>query len=240
MAAAKEGQTIELITPDGPMPAFVATPAGDAKGGVVVIQEAFGLTPHIESIVARLAEAGFVAVAPAMFHRSGSPTFDYGDWEKIGPAFASMTAEGIGADVSAAIDHLGTLGFSVEHCGVVGFCMGGTVALMAGTEHVLGAAVTFYGGGVTTGRFGFPPLVEAAPNLRSPWLGLFGDEDQGIPVDDVEALREAAAAAKVDTQVVRYAGAGHGFNNDEREDAYHAASAVDAWRRMLAWFDSHL
>ena len=94
--------------------------------------------------------------------------------------------------------------------------MGGSVTLVAAADHELGAAVTFYGGGVSQGRFGFDPLVEVAPRLQTPWLGLFGDLDQGIPIDDVEALRAAAATAPVSTEVVRYAEAGHGFNCDQR------------------------
>ena len=106
--------------------------------------------------------------------------------------------------------------------GVVGFCMGGTVALITAVERG-GAAVTFYGGGVTEGRFGFPPLVDLAPRLRAPWLGLYGDLDQGISVDQVEALRAAAATAATKIEVVRYADAGHGFHCDQRA-SFHAAS----------------
>ena len=80
----------------------------------------------------------------------------------------------------------------------------------------MGAAVTFYGGGVTEGRFGFPPLVEEATRLGAPWLGLYGDLDQGIPVDDVEQLREAAAGSGQTTGIVRYPEAGHGFHCDQR------------------------
>jgi carboxymethylenebutenolidase len=82
-------------------------------------------------------------------------------------------------------------------------------------------------------------LVDAAPSLRAPWLGLYGDEDQGIPVDDVERLRAAAAQSAVETEVVRYAEAGHGFHCDVRA-SYHQGAAADAWQRTLAWFDRHL
>ena len=87
---------------------------------------------------------------------------------------------------------------------------------------------------------GFPSLLDIAPELRTPWLGLYGDLDQGIPVDEVEALRRVAAAAPVPTEIVRYPEAGHGFNCDDRPDAYHEPSATDAWRRTLAWFAEHL
>jgi len=232
-------ETLELATADGPMPAYAAMPEGEPKGGVLVVQEAFGLTSHIESICRRLADAGYTAVAPAYFHRSGSPVFEYGEFEKLMPVMKELTAAGIREDTRAGLAALADRGLPAPRVGVVGFCMGGSVALMAGADHSLGAAVTFYGGGVVEGRFGFEPLIAVAPRLQSPWLGLFGDLDQGIPPEQVEALREAAATASVPTEVVRYPDAGHGFNCDDR-DAYHEPSATDAWARTLAWFDQHL
>src|SRR3954466_6441135 len=195
---------LTLPTPDGDMPVAEAIPTGDPRGAVVVVQEAFGLNDHIEALCDRLAEAGFHAVAPALFHRAGSPTFGYEDFQALMPVMNALTADGIGADLDACYTHLSSKGFGDARTGIVGFCMGGTVALWAGGQRPLGAAVTFYGGGVSQGRFGFPPLVEIAPDLRTPWLGLFGDQDQGIPVDDVEALRTAASKASVSTEIVRY------------------------------------
>ena len=107
--------------------------------------------------------------------------------------------------------------------------MGGAVSLFAGTEHELGAAVSFYGGGVKEGRFGLPSLIELAPSLKTPWFGAYGDRDSGIAVDDVEALRIAASRAPE-----------HGFNCDDRPAVYNAEAAADAWRRALAFFDAHL
>jgi carboxymethylenebutenolidase len=114
------------------------------------------------------------------------------------------------------------------------------VTFHAAALRALGAAVTFYGGGVTTGRFGLPALVEQAPSLQTPWLGLFGDLDQGIPVEEVEQLRQAAAGAGVVTEIVRYADAQHGFNCDDRPAVFNEQAAADAWARTLAWFDRHL
>jgi carboxymethylenebutenolidase len=93
-----------------------------------------------------------------------------------------------------------------------------------------------------SGRFPqFPPLVGEAAALQTPWLGLFGDDDESIPVDDVEALRRALSdSAKVDQGIVRYADAGHGFHCDARPNNYAAAAAKDGWVRTLGWFDSHL
>jgi carboxymethylenebutenolidase len=194
---------------------------------------------HIRAVSDRIADAGYHAVAPALFHRSGSPTFDYGDLASVMPVMKDLHADSVRDDVTAALDHLAAAGFSQASIGITGFCMGGTVALWAAAEWQLGAAVTWYGGGVAQGRFGFPPLVDVAPRLRTPWLGLFGDKDQGIPVDDVEHLRTAATSAPVATEIVRYAEADHGFNCDERP-SYHPEAAADGWGRMLAWFEGNL
>jgi len=130
-------------------------------------------------------------------------------------------------------------GVPVRQRGVVGFCMGGTVALWAGAHFDLCAAVSYYGSGIETGRFGLDPLVEVAPSLRCAWQGHYGDLDAGIPIEQVEALRLAAAESSVDTELYRYAEAVHGFNCDDR-DAFHPASAALAWGRTLTWFDAHL
>ena len=119
--------------------------------------------------------------------------------------------------------------------------MGGRVTFLVAARRAIGAAVGFYGGGIVTARFPqFPALVDEARALQTPWLGLFGDDDESIPVDDVEALRTELTNAPVDAEVVRYEGAQHGFHCDVREDHYDADAAADAWQRALAWFDTHL
>ncbi|HEX7095836.1 MAG TPA: dienelactone hydrolase family protein [Acidimicrobiales bacterium] len=220
-------------------PLTIHEPAGDPKGGVIVIQEAFGVNDHIDDVTKRFAKEGWLAVAPHLFHRSGDPTFAYDDMAGIRTVFEQLKADEILEDVDAAIAHLEGAGIPRSRIGIVGFCMGGSVALVTAARRDLGAAVTFYGGGVSEGRFGFPPLVDEAPRLRAPWLGLYGDLDTGIPVEDVERLRAAAASSSVETELVRYPEAGHGFHCDQR-DAYHAESAKDAWRRTLDWFERHL
>lgn len=220
-------------------PLTVREPDATPKGGVVVVQEAFGVNDHIVDVAGRFSAAGYLAVVPHVFHRSGDPVLPYDDLSQVMPHFAALTAEGILADVDTALAHLAEAGIEPAQSGVVGFCMGGTVALAVATRRDIGAAVTFYGGGLAAGRFGFDGLIEEAPRLRAPWLGLFGDLDQGIPVDEVEQLRAAAASSGQETEVVRYADAGHGFHCDQR-DSYHEVSARDAWSRTIAWFDAHL
>jgi carboxymethylenebutenolidase len=230
---------ITIDTANGPVPALEAPAVKAAKGGIIVVHEVFGLTAHIESIVGRLADAGWHAVAPDFFHRSATSVFAYDDLGSAIPVMNELTAEGIAADLSAAIDHLESVGFRNEHTCVLGFCMGGTIALFAGSRRRLGAAVTFYGGGVTKGRFGLPSLVDLAPQLQTPWLGLYGDLDQGIPIADVEELRRAAGTAAVPSEIVRYPDGDHGFNCDGRPDVFNPAAAADAWERAGDWVDRY-
>jgi carboxymethylenebutenolidase len=220
-------------------PLSIHRPAGEPKGGVVVLQEAFGVTDHIEAIGRRLAGEGWLASIPHLFHRTGDAKLPYDDITPVIPHVQALTLEDLLEDLGAAIDSLTGAGLALGQIGAVGFCMGGTLALFTATRWDIGAAVTFYGGGVTKGRFGLRGLVDEVADLRAPWLGLYGDLDEGIPVDQVEQLRAAAAAVAQPTEVVRYPDAGHGFNCDDR-DAYEPAAAADAWQRTLAWFDLHL
>jgi carboxymethylenebutenolidase len=221
------------------MQLYDAEPAGSPRGAVIVIQEAFGVTEHIEDVCRRFADAGYRAVAPHIFHRTGDPVIAYDDMASVMPHLGGLSPEGLDADINATLEYVHALGFGDEQVGIVGFCMGGSVVVFAAARRALGAAVTFYGGGVTAGRFGMPPLQELAPTLQTPWLGLFGDEDQSIPAEQVEILCEAAKRASVPTEVVRYPGAEHGFHCDAR-DSYHEQAATDGWARTLAWLDGHL
>jgi carboxymethylenebutenolidase len=228
-----------LPGPDGPVPADEVIPDGPARGAVIVLQEAFGVNDHIVDVCRRFAAVGYRAVAPHLFHRDDVFALPY-DIEVALPHMANLTADGIRADLTTVREHLVTQGLSLSLTGLVGFCMGGSIACAIAAEDAYGAAVTFYGSGMHKGRFGFRPLVELAPRLRSPWLGLYGDLDPGIPVDQVEDLRSAAATAHVPTAIVRYAEAGHGFHCDAQPTKYHEASAQDAWGRTLDWFARYL
>ena len=234
--------SITITTPDGPMRAYEATPGdGAATRAVVVVMEAFGVNAHIEDVTRRFADTGYHAVAPDFFHRGDSGIAEYGDWDAVIKLFGSLGGDAdILTDVDATLDHLRGAGFSDDRIGIVGFCFGGRVTFLTALRRAIGAAAGFYGGGIVTGRFPqFPTLIEETAALQTPWLGLFGDEDGSIPVEDVETLRGALSEAKVDTEIVRYAGAGHGFHCDARPD-FHADAAADAWSRTLGWFDAHL
>lgn len=220
----------------------VAPPSGaPRRGGVIVIQEAFGVNDHIEDVARRFAAEGYHAVAPDLFHRSGGGTAPYDDFSKVLPLFAGLDDDGILADIDAAFEKLAEAGINAMQTGLVGFCFGGRVAFLAAARRQFGAAVGFYGGGIVSARFPqFPALVDEARQLHTPFLGLFGDLDESIPVDDVEVLREELKAAPVATEIVRYSEAGHGFHCDARAGHYHEKSAADAWQRTLNWFANYV
>jgi carboxymethylenebutenolidase len=232
-------ETLTVQSTGGAMGLYEAKPPGAAKGAVIVIQEAFGITEHIEDVCRRFAAEGYVAVAPHIFHRSGDPVLAYDDMQSVIPHVMALNPEDLTADLDAAIKHIEDAGFSPNQVAVIGFCMGGSVVMLTAVRNVLGAAVSFYGGGVAQGRFGMPPLLDLGPALKTPWLGIFGDEDASIPVQEVEWLRDAAKKAPVATEVIRYPGANHGFHCDAR-DSYHEPSAKQAWQETLSWLDKHL
>jgi carboxymethylenebutenolidase len=233
----------ETSSPDGPMRIYQADPGGNARGAVIVIQEAFGVNDHIRDVADRLAAEGWIAFAPDLFHRAGPDAVaPYGDFSKVLPLFEGLDDDGVLRDLDATVDVVHRQGFDNPAIGTVGFCWGGRVTFLAALRRSLGAAVGFYGGGIVTGRFPqFPPLIDAAGALKTPWLGLFGDEDQSIPVEDVERLRDALTnSAPVDFAVVRYSNSGHGFHCDARPDNYVEEAAKNGWARTLSWFDTHL
>ncbi len=221
---------------------FEAVPDGAVRGGVIVVQEAFGVNAHIEDVTGRFAAAGYHAVAPDLYHRQGGPSFGYTDgFAGIIEVMGQLSDETILEDLDGAITTLHDRGFADLSIGVVGFCMGGRASFLLALHRALGAAVGFYGGGIVNARAPqFPALIDGVPTLRTPWLGLFGDADASIPIDDVERLRaELTAHAPVATEVVRYPEAKHGFHCDRRSD-YLEDAARDAWARTLRWFDAHL
>ena len=216
--------------------------AGEATAprAVIVIQEAFGVNDHIRSVAQRFADEGFYAVAPELFHRIGSPEIPYDQFPDAMAAVGSLTREGLTDDLIAASRFLVDAGYESDSTGVVGYCMGGSVTFYAATLGVAGAAATFYGGGVETGRFGLPSLLELAGSLRCGWMGFYGDLDKGIPVEQVEALRAATDSSPYGAEIVRYADAEHGFNCDGRPAVFNEAAARDATARTYRFFAERL
>jgi carboxymethylenebutenolidase len=225
------GQFTELKAADGQaIPAYVGQPAGKARGGIVVIQEIFGVNSHIQSVVDGYAGQGFLAIAPAIFHRA-KPNVDLGyqpEDMQAGMALKAATealpAPGVMQDIQAAIRYAAQAG----KVGIVGYCYGGLLAWRAACNlDGLSAAVPYYGGGVTT-----PDEIARKPKV--PVMAHFGDKDKHISVESVQAF----AKAHPEVEVHLYQ-ADHGFNCDQR-GSWNAEAARQARERTLAFFQKHL
>ncbi|MDQ7745919.1 dienelactone hydrolase family protein [Hydrogenophaga pseudoflava] len=225
------GSFVQLASADGGhCPAYVAHPAGQPRGGVVVLQEIFGVNSHIRAVADGYAAEGYLVVAPSTFHRVqagvelGYTEADMGQGMALKTAVEALPAPGVMADIQAAIDHA-ALGGKV---GIVGYCWGGLLTWRAAcTLHGLSAAVPYYGGGMTTPD-------EVARQAQVPTLAHFAEQDRWIPLEGVEAFRRAHPGVAVHLYPAH-----HGFNCDQR-GAWDAPSAALARERTLAFFAQHL
>lgn len=211
------GKMIRLKAKDGhELDAYVGEPKGKARGGLVVVQEIFGVTKHIKRVADQYAAQGYKVVAPAMFDRvERNVALDYSEIEKGRAYMQQLEWPSTLADVEAAAGEVRSAGAVA----VVGYCWGGTVAHVAASDLDLDAAVSYYGGGVAK-------MLDKKP--RCPVMYHFGDKDASIPLADVEKIRKA----NPQSTLFVYPGAGHGFNCDER-GSYSAKDAKVAFERSL-------
>ena len=220
------GTHIDLTASDGfTLGGYRAEPQGKPKGGLVVIQEIFGVNHHIRNVCDRFATHGYVALAPAVFDRI-ERNFECGySADEIAHArtfIAKIDWDAMMRDTAAAIETV----TSVGKVGIVGYCMGGSVAFLAAAKlGGVSAAVGYYGGQIAKN-------ADLKPKV--PTQLHFGDQDQSIPMSDVEIVRQKRP--ECETYVYH---AGHGFGCDERA-SYDAASAKLAMERTLAWFGKYI
>lgn len=224
-------ETIALTAADSLVfPAYVARPDGTPRGGIVVLQEIFGINAHIRAVADGYAAQGYLAIAPSTFHRVqpgvelGYTPEDVAAGVKLKAAVEGLPAPGALQDVQAAVNAAAEAG----PVGVVGYCWGGLLAwraasLLSGVR----AAVPYYGGGMTT-------PAEVARQPQCPVLAHFGDQDHAIPLEGVQAFQAAHAEVRVEIYSAQ-----HGFNCDHRA-AYNAAAAALARQRTLDFFADHL
>lgn len=218
----------------------VAPPDGTPRGGVVVGQMAFGVDPYLEGVCADLAAAGYLAVAPHLFWRTGGGTVAYDDLDGVRAHYGGISEDGLVEDLDSTVTWLREAGVDPSRLGAVGFCFGGRVSLLAALRGHVQAAVSFYPTGIVSPRLPqLPALVDAVAGLQAPWLGLFGARDTYVPAADVEAIRRAAERAAVEADVVVYETAGHGFHSTVHGH-HDPAAASDGWSRTLDWFSRHL
>lgn len=232
--------TVQIKAADREIPAYVARPAKGTKlPAVILISEIFGLHEYVRDTARRLAKAGYVAIAPDFFVRAGDPS-KIEDRAEIMKIVGTATDAQVTGDVTAALTWLKAQPFvDAKRVGITGYCWGGavvweSVARVAGLK----AGVAWYGrlsSGMAVDPANKNPL-DLVGDLKAPVLGLYAEKDQGIPLTDVEKMKEALkASGNTTSEIIVYPGAQHGFHADYRP-SYDKASAEDAWGKMLAFF----
>jgi carboxymethylenebutenolidase len=233
---------VRIPVQDGEIPAYRAMPAkGKSFPVVLVVQEIFGVHEHIKDVCRRFAKQGCCAIAPELFARQGDVS-KISDWKQIISEVVSKVPDAqVMADLDAAVAWAGKSSHgNVKKVGVTGFCWGGRITwLYAAHNPDLKAGVAWYGrltGQPTELQPRYP--LDVVPELKAPVLGLYGGQDQGIPLADVEKMREALRAAGKPSEIVVFPDAPHGFLADYRP-SYRAEDAARAWSQCLAWFRTH-
>ncbi len=237
----------EDVSGDGAvMEIYVAEPQGAGPHPVVIVfMEAFGVNGHIKKVANGYAEEGYLAISPDMYYRTVKGIqIGYDEIPKIMPLMQGMHDVQTSADIRIAIDFAkGLSNARADRIGCVGYCMGGTLSWLAAClNRDIKAASVYYAGGLISRQTSEKrPLSphDYAPLLTAPVLGNFGEDDQNPPPADVKEVDAQLTKLGKVHDFKSYPGAGHGFNCDERA-SYHKASADDALKRTLAWFEKYL
>lgn len=227
--AYSKGRMILFPSDGQETPGYLATPGGEGPfPGIIAIQEWWGLVGHIKDVADRFAAEGFVVLAPDLYHGQSAEEPD--EARKLAMALDRQRAI---REIAAAADYLASLeALSPKRVGVVGWCMGGGLALSAAAHNGrVGAVACFYG----------RPLEAAdTARIRVPVLGLYGELDAGIPQSLVHDFEKQLERQGTQHEFHVYAGAQHAFFNDGRVHSYHPEASADAWQRTLAWFRGQL
>ena len=239
-----EAHEITIRSGNFEMPGYEARPRGQAPFPVVlVVQEVFGVHEHIKDVCRRLAKEGYLAIAPELYARRGDPSKIADIQEIIDKIVTKISDEQVIADLDATVENVRRSGKGdLERLAITGFCWGGRIVwLYAAHQPQLKAAAAWYGrliAGPWKGDAARKQPVDVASQIMAPVIGLYGGKDQSIPLSTVDQMRRAlAAAGKENCEIVIYPEAGHAFNADYRP-SYHEQSALDAWAKMLAWFET--
>jgi carboxymethylenebutenolidase len=222
-----ETRTETFQLPDGrALRLTIAEPERVVRGGLVVLHEVHGVTDTVRLLVSAFAAEGWLTVAPHLYH--GTADVPQEDQVK------QLSGDSVLADTDIAFAFLAQHGITADLMGVVGFDIGGTIAMVVAARRVIGTAVSVAATGIVQPVSpALPVLVEIAGDLKCPWLGMYGDQDDAIDPSEVEKLRDAVIGSGMATNVIRFPDAGHRFDSDP-------AAAHEAWQRTLDWFDAHL
>ncbi|HSV84202.1 MAG TPA: dienelactone hydrolase family protein [Ramlibacter sp.] len=230
---------VSVPRPTGHMDMHVVQPDQPARAAVVVLQEAFGVNAHIQDICGRMAGAGYLAVAPDLFHRTGPRELRYDQRDQAMSLIAALGPDEVVDDVRAALQWLQQAhGFAPGAAALIGFCFGGRAAFTAATAIPdLGAAVVFYGPGIAAGPHA---VLERAAAIRTPLLLHVGADDPTIPQQQVQSIAATLRRVGAGYEQHVYAAAGHAFACDARPAMYRPGSAALAWQRTFEFLEVHL
>jgi len=222
-------ETVQFNSNGGTTEGYLSVPESGKGPGVIVIQEWWGLVPHIKNVCDRFAAAGFVALAPDLYHGRAATSPD-----EAGKLMMALDIAQTEKDLRGAIQYLlAHRGVTSERVGTVGFCMGGALSLYAATKNEqVGACVVFYGG--------HPKVHYDLENLHAPVLGLYAGRDTFVTPELVRALEARLKELGKSAEIHIYEGAEHAFFNDDRPEVYNKEAAEDAWQRTVGFFRAHL
>lgn len=231
-------EEVIIAASDGPLPGYFARPDGPGPYPIVLVnEEIFGLHEYIKDVCRRLAKLGYAAVAVEIYARLADLSKMDDAGEIVRRVVPRAPDAQVMSDSDSAVTYAANHGGDINRVANVGFCRGGrNVWLYDAYSPRLRCAVAFYGpvGGVRT-PIQPATVMDVAPHIQAPLLGLYGGQDPGIPVHDIEQAVTLAKAAGRTVELVIYPDAGHGFHADYRP-SYRPEAAADAWARMLAWF----
>jgi len=231
----------KITVSGGEMPIYFARPEGVSNPPVILVaMEVFGLHEYIRDVVRRLAKLGAFSVAPDYYYRKGVDLTKITDFQELIPIVNAKPDAELVADLDATVAWAKSQGGDTSRLGMIGFCRGGrAVWIYAAHSRALKAGVAFYGSLVDPQNPVWPKSpIQLAPEMKAPVLGLYGEEDQGISVAQVEEMKAALKAAGKEAEFKIYPGAPHGFHADYRP-SYRMEAAEDAWKRMEDWFKTH-
>ncbi len=233
---------VRLKEGDTDLECLLAQPKGDSpRGSVIVIHEIFGLTDHIKDMACRFALAGYNALAPNLFTREGNPPSAAGGFGPVMEFVGKIPDSRLMKDLEVCMAWLRSQSSSNGKVGVTGYCWGGRLSMLLDAHApALNCAVAYYGRitGQKTPNQPASPL-DLVSSMHAPLMGHFGGKDGGIPVADVEKLRESLKEHHKTGEIFIYPDAGHAFNNDTRE-MYVEDAAHLAMQRTLEWFHHYL
>ena len=221
----------------GDMPVYFARPANAKNPPVVLVaMEIFGLHEWVKDVTRRLGHLGALAIAPDYYFRAGTDLTKITEIPKLMPIVNAKPDAELFSDLDATVAWAKQQGGDTDRLGIIGFCRGGrTVWEYSAHSPALKAGVAFYGTVVDPPNPVWPKSpMQLAPEMKAPVLGLYGAEDAGIPVAQVEQMKAALAAAGKTAEFHIYPGAPHGFEADYRP-SYRKEAAEEAWKEMQAW-----